>query len=502
MQPTDWFLTTSERGNPATMIDSRHADSWTDGNVCRVLVHGATYFRRLRDELSILQAGDDVSFTDWRSDADERLVGPGTEIGELIPALAARGVGVRGLLWRSHPDQMRFSEQENLRFADRINEAGGQAFLDERVRRGGSHHQKLFVIRHGRGSTNDVAFVGGIDVSHGRHDDEHHHGDPQTIAVDRRYGPRPAWHDLQMEVHGPAIGDLEHTFRERWQDPVSMRRGVWGRALARNSHEPAGPGLLEAQRPDPAPMGAHSVQVVRTYPARRPRYGFAPRGERSIARAYLKAFARARRLIYVEDQYLWSVGVADALAAAMVRNSGLRVVVVVPKYPDQDGRLSGAANRISQLRVLARLRQAGGRSFAVYNLERDDGWPIYVHAKLCIIDDVWMMAGSDNFNRRSWTHDSELSLSILDTAVDEREPLDPAGLGDRARVLPRLTRLDLWSEHLCRGDVPVDLIAGFDLLSASAAALDAWHLDGKRGERPPGRLRRHDPAPVAKWARP
>ncbi|MEP7047503.1 MAG: phospholipase, partial [Ilumatobacteraceae bacterium] len=79
MQPTDWFLTTSERGNPATMIDSRHADSWTDGNVCRVLVHGATYFRRLRDELSILQAGDDVSFTDWRSDADERLVGPGTE---------------------------------------------------------------------------------------------------------------------------------------------------------------------------------------------------------------------------------------------------------------------------------------------------------------------------------------------------------------------------------------------------------------------------------------
>ena len=62
---------------------------------------------------------------------------------------------------------------------------------------------------------------------------------------------------------------------------------------------------------DPAPAGRHSVQVLRTYPAKRPRLPFAPEGERSIARAYLKVFQRARRLIYVEDQYLWSGAAAE-----------------------------------------------------------------------------------------------------------------------------------------------------------------------------------------------
>jgi phosphatidylserine/phosphatidylglycerophosphate/cardiolipin synthase-like enzyme len=242
--------------------------------------------------------------------------------------------------------------------------------------------------------------------------------------------------------------------------------------------------------------------VVRTYPAKRPAYPFAPRGERSIARAYMKAFARASSLIYVEDQYLWSVDAADALATALRANEQLRVVVVVPAYPDEDGRVTGAANRISQLRVLARLSEAGGDRFAAYDLERHDGWPVYIHAKLCIVDDVWMMAGSDNFNRRSWTHDSELSVGILDTEPDEREPRDPGALGDGARVLARNTRIALWREHLDRDDVPVDAAEGFRLISESAAALDDWHDHGQLGIRPPGKLRRHRPAPVASWARP
>ena len=69
----------------------------------------------------------------------------------------------------------------------------------------------------------------------------------------------------------------------------------------------------------------------------------------------------------------------------------------------------------------------------MYDLDNDEGTPIYVHAKVCIIDDVWMTIGSDNLNRRSWTHDSELSCAIIDETVDEREPADPAGLGDGAR---------------------------------------------------------------------
>jgi len=49
------------------------------------------------------------------------------------------------------------------------------------------------------------------------------------------------------------------------------------------------------------------VQVLRTYPAKRVPFPVrAPRGSGSIARAYAKALGRARSLIYVEDQYLWS----------------------------------------------------------------------------------------------------------------------------------------------------------------------------------------------------
>jgi phosphatidylserine/phosphatidylglycerophosphate/cardiolipin synthase-like enzyme len=113
-----------------------------------------------------------------------------------------------------------------------------------------------------------------------------------------------------------------------------------------------------------------------------------------------------------------------------------------------------------------------------------------------------MTVGSDNFNRRSWTHDSEISCAILDDTLDTRDPTDPAGLGDGARVLPRSTRLALRQEHLGLADVPVDLGDGFAMMRTSADTLDAWHESGRVGERPPGRLRSHCPLAVPVVFRP
>ena len=129
-----------------------------------------------------------------------------------------------------------------------------------------------------------------------------------------------------------------------------------------------------------------------------------------------------------------------------------------------------------------------------------------MHAKVCVIDDVWLEVGSDNLNRRSWTHDSELSCAVLDSTYDEREPLDPGGIGDRARVLPHDTRLRLWREHLGRDDSDdsdlVDAASGFEAWRATAAALDAWHDGGRRGPRPTGHAAFHQPervAPKQRW---
>jgi phosphatidylserine/phosphatidylglycerophosphate/cardiolipin synthase-like enzyme len=130
----------------------------------------------------------------------------------------------------------------------------------------------------------------------------------------------------------------------------------------------------------------------------------------------------------------------------------------------------------------------------VCDLENDEGTAIYVHAKVCIIDDVWMMVGSDNLNRRSWTHDSELSCAVIDSRLDPRQPHDPGGVGDGARVLARATRIRLAAEHLGRtaGDVDdlADPSSWFDALRAGADALDGWHRFGS-GPRPPGHLREH-----------
>ena len=233
--------------------------------------------------------------------------------------------------------------------------------------------------------------------------------------------------------------------------------------------------------------------MLRTYPARRQRYPFAPTVN-AVSPARTSRPLVARRLIYLEDQYLWSFHATRVLCDALLREPELVIVIVIPRYPDPGGRISGDASVYGREQVQDALYAAGGDRVAIYDLEREDGTAVYVHSKACIVDDVWVAVGSDNLNRRSWTHDSEISCAILDETRDEREPSDPAGLGDGARKLPRETRLRLAFEHT-GGAVDADaMIAPQDWFAAlrdSAAALDVWHRDGERGPRPPGHLRAH-----------
>src|SRR5256885_16924957 len=99
------------------------------------------------------------------------------------------------------------------------------------------------------------------------------------------------------------------------------------------------------------------------------------------------------------------------------------------------------------------LRRAGGERVAFYDLENEAGTPIYVHAKVCIVDDIWMTIGSDNLNRRSWTHDSEICCAIIDETIDDRSATSTDEHGDDARKLARDTRLQLAREHLGRRDL-------------------------------------------------
>jgi phosphatidylserine/phosphatidylglycerophosphate/cardiolipin synthase-like enzyme len=503
-----WLLTAEERGNPATSLPA-----YTEGNLVEPLIHGTAYFDRLVECVERLDAGDHLFFTDWRGDPDEQLRPGGPTVAQLFTAAVRRGVCVRGLVWRSHMDWMSFSEEENRALDEEVEHGGGEVILDQRVRRGGSHHQKLVVLRHDQDPTQDVAFVGGIDLCHSRRDDADHRGDPQSVAMSPAYGETPPWHDVQLMLRGPTVGVLDTVFRERWDDPTNADSGnpiSW--LIDRLRGARLEPDPLPPQLPPPPPCGPHVVQNLRTYPAIRPPYDFAPHGERSVARGYSKAIKEARRLVYLEDQYMWSADVARLFAEALADNPALHLVVVVPRVPDQDGAVAERSQYVGRWQALELCKRAGRNRVHVFDVENHEGTPVYVHAKVCVVDDVWASVGSDNFNRRSWTHDSELSSAVLDTTRDPREPRDPAGTGDGARTLARDLRLELAREHLDRAadgsedDELLDPEVFVRTLEASAAELDAWHAGGRRGPRPRGRLREHHPPklsrPTRLWATP
>ena len=259
---TDWLLTKAERDNDATRLDDD--GPWSEGNLARPLIDGATYFRELHERLQATRDGDLVLFTDWQGDADELLVAddPDSAVVDVLARADERGVDVRGLIWRSHWDKMGFFSRENRTLGEELQQRGAEALLDMRVRNGGSHHQKFVVIRHRDDPARDIAFVGGIDLAHSRRDDHRHLGDPQPQPLSEEYGDRPPWHDAMVAISGPAVHDVETTFRERWEDPAPAQPEA-GLLARRQDPRPR-------SQPRPAAAPAAPTSARRGRDARRP----------------------------------------------------------------------------------------------------------------------------------------------------------------------------------------------------------------------------------------
>ena len=225
--PTDWLLTSTERGNPSTRLDDVHPGdrAWSEGNLVRPLIHGATYFAELYERLEATRDGDLVLFTDWQGDFDERLTGePGSEVGEVLCRADERGVDVRGLVWRSHSEALGFTSRRTGTSASSSRPAAPRRCSTCGSALGGSHHQKMVVIRHRDEPERDIAYVGGIDLCHSRRDDADHLGDPQAMELATEYGATPPGTTSRPRSRGPAVHDVETVFRERWLDPTPLSR--------------------------------------------------------------------------------------------------------------------------------------------------------------------------------------------------------------------------------------------------------------------------------------
>ena len=190
-------------------------------------------------------------------------------------------------------------------------------------------------------------------------------------------------------------------------------------------HEVTGERLPDS--PPPAPSGPHTVQIVRTIPEKV--YKAAPRGDFRILESYVRAFRSAQRLIYLENQFLWSPEIAVALRDKLDRppTPGFRMLLVLPAKPN-----SGMDDTRGMLAELIEADDGAGRLLActIYARHGKLSDPVYVHAKVGIVDDAWLTIGSANLNEHSLFNDTEMNVVCHDGEV------------------ARATRLRLWAEHL------------------------------------------------------
>jgi phosphatidylserine/phosphatidylglycerophosphate/cardiolipin synthase-like enzyme len=135
-----------------------------------------------------------------------------------------------------------------------------------------------------------------------------------------------------------------------------------------------------------------------------------PRSPRACC-LHLCGIRAAKTLIYLENQYLTSPIIVEALAERLAEPDGPEVVTVgparSPSYFDQmtmDSARTSAINRLREVDVTS-----GSRPSAPI---RPRARPIIVHSKVAIMDDWMLRVGSANLNNRSIGLDTECDLAI------------------------------------------------------------------------------------------
>jgi phosphatidylserine/phosphatidylglycerophosphate/cardiolipin synthase-like enzyme len=356
----------------------------------------------------------------------------------LLPVLndVAQRAPVRILIWEGAPFLLQpthATTHEVLRTIQSQAKGDLVCRLDSSAHFSHCHHQKAVVV------DGQVAFVGGIDLTT-------YQGDRWDMS-DHPLRDGVNWHDMMLRLEGEVVADVENNFRQRWQ------------AITGDANLPHRDPVFDEAWELPA-------QVLRTVPHHV--YKFAHKGEYGIFHMYTEAFRRAQRLIYAENQYLWSPHVMDAFQELLETRDPktFRIVLILPARAT-----SGKWDNDQHVEALRKADKGRGmvHVYAVYTSGPSAGIrafhyrPIYVHAKTAVIDDEWMTVGSANLNNRGLITDSEINVAVRDPS------------------LARSHRVNLWAEHLgmSREEVepadPIDLIdtAWKQKAEANAAILQA-----------------------------
>jgi phosphatidylserine/phosphatidylglycerophosphate/cardiolipin synthase-like enzyme len=251
---------------------------------------------------------------------------------------------------------------------------------------------------------------------------------------------------LEGEVAG-ALGDLG---RERWR-------------FAGGEDMP--PCVPQAESAWPAELVAEFRDVEVGIARTRAAYNGCPE-IREIEALFLEQIARAKRFIYAESQYFASRRIAEAIARRLEEPDGPEIVLVNPI--SADGWLEQVAMDTARARLYQALHQRDrhGR-LRLYHPYTAAGVPIYVHAKILVVDDMILRVGSSNHNNRSLGLDTECDVTI-DTRLAANAGAAPA---------IRAIRDGLIAEHL--GAEPEQVARQIDASGSLIATIEALRGPGR-----------------------
>ncbi len=358
----------------------------------------------------------------------------------------------------------------------------------------GSHHQKFFCIRDSQNIDNSHVLLGSLDLTQSRWDRSLHLPTDPEREFPGGLQPAKPTHDLGVYIKGPAIADIEATFLERWNDPSTV-------SLDPITKRPfTVPFKITKPLTSQPPQGSQSVQVLRTFGRLSqpspitsflvsiankilrifgqtsrlysPSYTWSNTGEFTIWASYLNAIKQAEHYIYIEDQYFIPFGTPPYFqerSASNARDSdlfyqlgealkrGVKILAVVP-HKSEDPVVAESQNfqRAIGIKYLTDTLASGATGDLIIARLSSGMDPIFVHSKIMIVDDEFVLVGTQNFNQRSMTNDSEIALGIVDVQ----------------NIFAKDIRQKLWSEHL---EVPLidvdDPAIGYDLFKAAVNTL-------------------------------
>jgi phospholipase D1/2 len=308
---------------------------------------------------------------------------------------------------------------------------------------GASHHPKIVVV------DDAIAFVGGLDLARGRWDTpEHRPDDNRRLDVNDTI-PSPH-HDLQIGVAGEVAARLADLIRQRWLAVTGQRLRV----------------PTEQRDLWPASLSADLTDVKVAIARTEPQYP-GNKGTREIENLFLDSIGAAQRFIYIENQYLSSAVIGDALVKRLREPNGPEVVAVISKA--SAGWLEGATMDVLRARLVKRLREADKhRRLRIFCpvLDEQKSCCMSVHSKLLIADNEIVRIGSANLSNRSLGFDTECDLA-----------LEAEGNRTIEQAIERL-RNSLLAEHL--GASAEDFARTMDQTHSLIASIKKFRTDRSR----------------------